>query len=286
MFGQLRNVAYTLNVFGHQQQAITVKCIPNIIFEAKKGVRINLAYQLSKPYIGKKAYASFKFYAKDGTPIEIPSYRYLEHPIIDTVSLKSQDTLDYFLADFLWDNSIYKIKAALCSYDGLVLPATPYLLPKPILPTPPFKYTGAEIEEGVTVNGLQGVKLKVSYQSSALHKVARLQAQLKYKHNDQIVPFNYYKLENAYSKSISRIGVRIHARVSQNLWMHHSTTKDLQPSCALCNASVGFCFESPPDIHLRAWLCEREIRRPKADARIWSKEFPGEKKQGLFQVCK
>lgn len=195
MFGQIKNLDFKYAQRTQARQAINIYS-NNFVYQEKKGVALNVAYDLAQAYRGKKATAHFKFYDKQGVQLDVPLVQAMERtPAMDQpITLTTRNRLQYFVPFYVWKEACHAVEFYFVIEEtGEQVRAARHILLEP------FQFEDwvidalLVVQPDATHKGAKGVRLEVRYELLELYKDAPLHIQF-YKKDGTHLPFPIYYL--------------------------------------------------------------------------------------------
>ena len=99
------------------------------------------------------------------------------------------------------------------------------------------------------------------------------------------MPAHHGDAFRSHAKGKSTVDFGIVTAIPQNFRVDHTASQDLKPAGVLADCAALAAAQEALDIHLRGWLCEREVGRTETGAHILPEQAPCKIGEGAFQIA-
>jgi hypothetical protein len=170
MQGEVKNLNYTLQYQQLTQQPIMLYT-QQTEHNGRKGVRIDVDYNVSRNFKGQIGKINFVFLDNDLQPVEmtdvnpIPATHSGEiSPALDSFCLlNTRARWSYFIPYHAWNNNIKQIAFYMFTNKGQRATATPCILLRNIVFEQPLRYAHLRVQENMRFQGVVGIGLTFAY---------------------------------------------------------------------------------------------------------------------------
>lgn len=200
MFGDVKNLDFEISQKTLVQQPISIY-VNEANHNGKKGVQIDIEYDLARAYNSEKIQPSFTFLDenKEELTLDLDVLKKVKDAVdLDKFTLLDSTSGDmrYFIPFYFWDSAIRYVKVQFETEKSQKAIAAPRFLANPINFEKVIVYSGLDIKQYTKVEGATGVYFRMYYRVREIHQYSNLEIKFL-NENDELAKSRIYQIPHS-----------------------------------------------------------------------------------------
>ncbi|MCH2043434.1 MAG: hypothetical protein MK212_04785 [Saprospiraceae bacterium] len=200
MFGDVKNLDFEISQKILAQQPISLY-VNETSHKGKKGVHIDIEYDLARAYSSEKIKPNFIFLDENKNPltVDLNIFKKMEGAVDLNVFTQLDSTggdMRYFIPFYFWDSAIRYIQVEFETEKAQKAIGAPRFLVNPIEFDKVVVYSGLDIQQYTKVEGATGVYFRMYYRVREIHQYSKLEIKFL-NENEEIATSRIYQIPHS-----------------------------------------------------------------------------------------